>query len=214
MRLIDRTLRATEAVVTQIDLAAGKLATSVGTVGFDELLLAAGAALAPESVPGLSEAAHGFYTREDATRLRDALVSFGGGRVLVVVAAMAFKCRRAVGMLLPKAGVFAHAESEVRSSPTTRRCSGRQARRRVLRRPQWMLSGDRRRARRLRERGFLRGAGAGGADARARSALALGQDPLRAPLARPPAVSDQRATANLRTFRSPSPGLSRWWHGC
>lgn len=84
--------RATEAVVTQIDLAAGKLATSVGTVGFDELLLAAGAALAPESVPGLSEAAHGFYTREDATRLRDALVSFGGGRVLVVVAAMAFNC--------------------------------------------------------------------------------------------------------------------------
>lgn len=82
----------TEADVTEIDLEAGKLATSAGEVGFDELVLAPGAALAPESVPGLGATAHGFYTREAATRLRDALASFGGGRVLVVVAAMPFKC--------------------------------------------------------------------------------------------------------------------------
>ena len=82
----------TEADVEGLDLAAGKLATSAGDVSFDELVLAPGATLAPEAVPGLAEAAHGFYTREDAGRLRDALAAFAGGRVLVVVAAMPFKC--------------------------------------------------------------------------------------------------------------------------
>jgi sulfide:quinone oxidoreductase len=54
--------------------------------------LAPGARLAPERVPGLADADHGFYVREDAERLREALAGFAGGRVLVVVAAMPFKC--------------------------------------------------------------------------------------------------------------------------
>lgn len=81
-----------EAEATGVDLDAGTLATSDGELAFDELVLAPGARLAPESIPGLAEAAHGFYLREDAERLRDALAGFGGGRVLVVVAAMPFKC--------------------------------------------------------------------------------------------------------------------------
>jgi len=103
--------------VTRIDLAAGKLGTSAGEIGFEELVLAPGAALAPESVPRLSEVAHGFYTREDATRLRDALVSFQGGRVLVVVAAMPFKCPAApyeaaflIDELLRRRGVTAQGD--------------------------------------------------------------------------------------------------------
>lgn len=85
-------VRLLEAEVTGIDADAGALATAAGEVAFDELVLAPGAALAPEAVPGLAEAAHGFYTREGAERLRDELLSFRGGRVLVVVAAMPFKC--------------------------------------------------------------------------------------------------------------------------
>jgi sulfide:quinone oxidoreductase len=81
-----------EAEATGIDLDSGTVATSDGEVGFDELVLAPGARLAPEGVPGLAKAAHGFYVREDAERLRDALATFAGGRVLVVVAAMPFKC--------------------------------------------------------------------------------------------------------------------------
>jgi sulfide:quinone oxidoreductase len=81
-----------EAEVTSIDLERGEVTTGSGHVPFDELVLAPGAVLAPESVPGLAEAAHGFYTREDAERLRDALAQFDGGRVLVAVAAMPFKC--------------------------------------------------------------------------------------------------------------------------
>jgi len=106
-----------EAEVTGIDLDAGALATSAGAVGFDELVLAPGARLAPESIPGLTEAAHGFYTREEAERLRGALAGFAGGRVLIVVAAMPFKCPAApyeaaflVDDLLRRRGVSARVD--------------------------------------------------------------------------------------------------------
>lgn len=85
-------VRLSEAEVLGVDLGAGRLSTTGGEVAFDELVLAPGAALATDAIPGLSEGAQGFYTREDATRLRDALAAFEGGRVLVVVAAMPFKC--------------------------------------------------------------------------------------------------------------------------
>ncbi len=81
-----------EAEVTTVDPAAGCLSSTAGQIEYDQLVLAPGAALAPEAIPGLTQAAHGFYTREDAERLRDALSAFAGGRVLVAVAAMPFKC--------------------------------------------------------------------------------------------------------------------------
>ena len=81
-----------QAEVTGVDPAAGTLASTAGALEYDQLVLAPGAALAPEAVPGLAQAAHGFYTRADAERLRDALATFGGGRVLVAIAAMPFKC--------------------------------------------------------------------------------------------------------------------------
>lgn len=85
-------VRVTAAEVTAIDLDGGTLMTSGGEIPFDELVLAPGAELAPETIPGLAAGAHGFYTREDAERLRGALERFGGGRVLIVVASMPFKC--------------------------------------------------------------------------------------------------------------------------
>lgn len=81
-----------QAEVTGVDSAAGIVSSTAGALEYDQLVLAPGAALAPEAIPGLAQAAHGFYTRQDAERLRDALASFRGGRVLVAVAAMPFKC--------------------------------------------------------------------------------------------------------------------------
>lgn len=106
-----------EAEAIGVDLDAGALATSAGKVGFDELVLAPGARLVPETVPGLAEAAHGFYVREDAERLGDALAGFAGGRVLVVVTAMPFKCPAApyeaaflIDDLLSRRGVSARVD--------------------------------------------------------------------------------------------------------
>ncbi|MBI4772225.1 MAG: NAD(P)/FAD-dependent oxidoreductase [Chloroflexi bacterium] len=58
----------------------------------DYLIVALGADLAPQAIPGLAEAAHTFYSFEGAAKLRDALQTFAGGTVAVVVAAMPYKC--------------------------------------------------------------------------------------------------------------------------
>jgi sulfide:quinone oxidoreductase len=58
----------------------------------DHLVVSLGAALAPETIPGLAEAGYGFYTLAGAESLRDALAGFGGGRIVVLTAAPADKC--------------------------------------------------------------------------------------------------------------------------
>jgi sulfide:quinone oxidoreductase len=58
----------------------------------DYLIVALGAELAPESVPGLAAAGHNFYTLGGAEALRDAFAAFGGGKLAVLTAAPAYKC--------------------------------------------------------------------------------------------------------------------------
>ena len=62
------------------------------TLAADFLVIALGAELAPETIPGLAEAGHGFYTLSGAEALRDALARFAGGRLVVLTAAPAYKC--------------------------------------------------------------------------------------------------------------------------
>jgi sulfide:quinone oxidoreductase len=90
-RLVRHGVGFTQAQVTGIDLDRCAISTVSGAIPYDRLVLAPGAALAPESVEGLAEAAHGFYTLPDALRLRDALARFRGGRVLIVVAATPYR---------------------------------------------------------------------------------------------------------------------------
>jgi sulfide:quinone oxidoreductase len=63
-----------------------------GSLAFDHLVLGTGARLVPEEIPGLVEGAHEFYSLEGALRLREALRGFRGGRVLVGVAGIPYKC--------------------------------------------------------------------------------------------------------------------------
>jgi len=63
-----------------------------GSLAWDYLVLATGARLVPELVPGLVEGAHEFYSLEGALRLREALRRFTGGRILVGVAGIPYKC--------------------------------------------------------------------------------------------------------------------------
>jgi sulfide:quinone oxidoreductase len=75
-----------------IDLANRTVQTSAQTLHYDYLVVALGAELAPETIPGLAENAHTYYTFDGAAKLRDALQAFGGGTVAVVVSAMPYKC--------------------------------------------------------------------------------------------------------------------------
>jgi sulfide:quinone oxidoreductase len=77
--------------VNGIDVENGIIRTGQGEFAYDYLVLALGAELAPEKVPGLESAFH-MYTLEDAKKLRDTLFSFRGGSIRLVVSSTPFKC--------------------------------------------------------------------------------------------------------------------------
>lgn len=90
----------------RVDLARGD------RLEFDYLVVATGAALARDEIPGLRLAAHDFYSSAGAERLREALRGFKGGNLVVSVPSMPFKCPPApveftllVDELLRKRGV-------------------------------------------------------------------------------------------------------------
>lgn len=70
----------------RIDKASNQVLMSDGKkIPYDYLVIATGSRPAPETVPGLVDGGHIFYTEEGALKLRDALHEFEGGRVVVTV---------------------------------------------------------------------------------------------------------------------------------
>ena len=63
-----------------------------GSLDFDYLVVATGARLVPDQVPGLTEATHEFYSLDGAQRLREELTRFAGGRIHVGIAGIPDKC--------------------------------------------------------------------------------------------------------------------------
>lgn len=61
-------------------------------IPFDYLVIATGARLDPGAVPGFAEGAHHFYSAEAALRLHAALREFQGGKVVIGVADIPYKC--------------------------------------------------------------------------------------------------------------------------
>lgn len=90
--LVPRRVEIVQAEAQSIDWPRGQIATGAGAIAYDHLVIALGAELAPEAIPGLAEAAHTFYTLEGTERLQGALRAFEGGTVAVVVSALPYKC--------------------------------------------------------------------------------------------------------------------------
>ncbi len=78
--------------VRSIDPEARRVETDAGSFEGDVLVVALGADLDPAATPGLVEDGHEFYTVAGALALRDVLPRFGGGRVLIAVASLPYKC--------------------------------------------------------------------------------------------------------------------------
>jgi len=78
--------------VTSIDPVTRRVTTDAGTHDCDHLVVALGADLDVAATPGLAEAGHEFYSVAGATRVRDALPGFAGGRVVIGAAAVPYKC--------------------------------------------------------------------------------------------------------------------------
>ncbi|HLF15223.1 MAG TPA: FAD/NAD(P)-binding oxidoreductase [Bacteroidota bacterium] len=80
------------AEATAIDLADRSVVAEARRVPYDFLVLALGAELAPETIPGLVESAYSFYSFEETRRLKTALGEFAGGNIAVVVCSLPYKC--------------------------------------------------------------------------------------------------------------------------
>lgn len=71
----------------------GRQVTVAGeTLHADYLVVTLGAELAPETVPGLEDAGHNFYTEAGAEGVHAALEATRKGRIVVLTAAPAYKC--------------------------------------------------------------------------------------------------------------------------
>jgi sulfide:quinone oxidoreductase len=62
------------------------------TVPYDSLVIATGSRIAPDTVPGFTEGASHFYSAEAALRLKEELDAFDGGRLVIGVADIPYKC--------------------------------------------------------------------------------------------------------------------------
>ena len=91
-RLLTPGVELIEGEVREIDLVARRVAADGQVVAYDHLIVALGADLAPDLIPGLREAAHTFYSLEGACRLREVLPTFAGGRIALVICRSPYKC--------------------------------------------------------------------------------------------------------------------------
>ena len=78
--------------IVSIDPARKSVRVGERELSGDHLIVALGAELAPETVPGLVEAGHNLYTLSGAQSLRDARLEVKAGRIVVLVAGVPFKC--------------------------------------------------------------------------------------------------------------------------
>lgn len=78
--------------ITRIDPARREVEIDGQSLRADALVIALGAEYAPETIPGLAEAGLCIYTMEGATAIRDALIRFSGGRIVILTAAPQYKC--------------------------------------------------------------------------------------------------------------------------
>ncbi len=91
-RLLAPGVELIEGEVREIDLAAHRVAVDGQALSYDHLVVALGADLAPDLIPGLRGGAHTFYSLEGVCRLREALPSFTGGRIAFVICRAPYKC--------------------------------------------------------------------------------------------------------------------------
>jgi sulfide:quinone oxidoreductase len=80
------------AQVQEVDPETRTVETDAGTLTGDYLVLALGAELVPESVPGFSESAFNLFEPDGAAALHDRLERLDGGRITVLVAGAPFRC--------------------------------------------------------------------------------------------------------------------------
>ncbi len=91
--LLDGNVELVIDTVTRIDAPGNSVTLGSGaTMAFDQLVIALGSRILPGDLPNFEGEAHHFYTPEAAKRLRKALDAFQGGKIVVAIAGIPYKC--------------------------------------------------------------------------------------------------------------------------
>ena len=91
--LLNRRVERVNGRVTAIDTDEKQVELSRGnTQAYDHLVVATGASIVPEDVPGLAEGGHHFYAPDGAEALRDELAAFDGGHIVLSVIGVPHMC--------------------------------------------------------------------------------------------------------------------------
>jgi sulfide:quinone oxidoreductase len=78
--------------VLKIDPANRLVKTSTKDFEYNSLVIALGAELAPETIPGFADGAYHIYELEEAMKFRETLRNFSGGTIAAGVSSLPFKC--------------------------------------------------------------------------------------------------------------------------
>lgn len=78
--------------VTNIQPNVRSVETGNGKLTFDYLVVALGAEYSPETIPGLADESHTYYTFDGSLSLYNRLRSFEGGKIAVVISSLPYKC--------------------------------------------------------------------------------------------------------------------------
>jgi sulfide:quinone oxidoreductase len=89
--LVHRDVEIVFAEVEGIEIQNRKVITTKNSLTYDYLVVALGAELSYESIQGLKDA-HTFYSFDGAKKLKEALERFDGGKIVIVVCSVPYKC--------------------------------------------------------------------------------------------------------------------------
>jgi sulfide:quinone oxidoreductase len=80
-------------LVQKIDVEGSRVELASGeALHFDQLVIATGSRIVPETMEGFELEAHHFYTAAASAKLRKALDAFAGGKILIGIAGIPYKC--------------------------------------------------------------------------------------------------------------------------
>ena len=91
-RLGRKGIEVIQAEISRIDPAERRVNLNGQTLTGEALVVALGAELVPETIPGLADAGHNLYTLDGARALEARLSTFTWGRVVILTAAPVYKC--------------------------------------------------------------------------------------------------------------------------
>ena len=90
--LLKKNIEIVNAIVNEIIPDEKKVKAGEKEFYYDFLVVALGADLAPEKIQGWDDSIHTFYTLEGAEKLHETLKNFSGGKVILVISSMPYKC--------------------------------------------------------------------------------------------------------------------------